>query len=109
MIIKDVMKDTVVIEWKPPLDDGGLEISRYSVEKCESMKGIWMKVADVSKDVVTYCVQKLKGNAEYMFRVFAENPVGASEPLESDPVTTKSSTGIGKISKQLSVNPIYEK
>lgn len=52
-----------------------------------------MKVADVEKDVRTYCIQKLQGNAEYMFRVFAENPVGASEPLESGPVALKSLTG----------------
>jgi hypothetical protein len=34
----------VTIEWKPPADDGGLEISKYSVEKCDVQKMVWMKV-----------------------------------------------------------------
>lgn len=95
MIVKDVQKDTVTIQWKPPADDGGLELSKYSVEKCDAETGIWMKVADVSKDVVTYCVQKLQEDSEYLFRVFAENSVGASEPLESEPVAIKSPAGTG--------------
>lgn len=55
-----------------------------------------MKVAEVSKDVSTYCVQKLQEDNEYMFRVFAENPVGTSEPLESEPIVLKSPTEVGK-------------
>ncbi|CAG2061870.1 unnamed protein product [Timema podura] len=47
-------------------------------------------VADVEKDVSSYCVQKLREDAEYMFRVIAENPVGSSEALESDTVTIRS-------------------
>lgn len=79
------------------MDDGGLDISRYSIEKCDSKKKIWMKVAEVESDVMTYCVQKLQENAEYMFRVFAENPVGMSEPLESEMVSLKSPSTIGKL------------
>nr|CAD7570417.1 unnamed protein product [Timema californicum] len=90
IVVKDIRKDTVTIEWKPPADDGGLELSKYSVEKCELEKMVWMKVADVEKDVSSYCVQKLREDAEYMFRVIAENPVGSSEALESDTVTIRS-------------------
>lgn len=96
MIVRDIQKDTVTIEWKPPADDGGLDICKYSVEKCEANKGVWMKVADVSKEVDSYCVQRLQEDSEYMFRVVAENPVGASEPLESEPVTVKPTSGHSK-------------
>nr|CAD7257406.1 unnamed protein product [Timema shepardi] len=61
IVVKDIRKDTVTIEWKPPADDGGLELSKYSVEKCELEKMVWMK-----------------------------NPVGSSEALESDTVTIRS-------------------
>lgn len=43
-MIVDVRKESVVLEWKPPIDDGGLELSKYSVEKCDVEKMIWMKV-----------------------------------------------------------------
>lgn len=52
-----------------------------------------IQVADVEKDVSSYCVQRLKEDSEYMFRVIAENPVGASEALESDTVTIRSKFG----------------
>ncbi|PSN52174.1 Titin [Blattella germanica] len=90
MVVKDIRKESVTIEWKPPADDGGLELSKYSVEKCDVEKMVWMKVADVEKDVSSYCVQRLREDAEYMFRVIAENPVGTSEALESDTVTIRS-------------------
>jgi hypothetical protein len=44
MVVKDIRKESVTIEWKPPADDGGLELSKYSVEKCDVEKMVWMKV-----------------------------------------------------------------
>lgn len=82
----------MVIAWKPPLDDGGIELSKYSIEKCEVEKQEWTKVADVETDVRSYCVQKLREDSTYMFRVVANNPVGASEPLESDTLRLHSGT-----------------
>jgi hypothetical protein len=47
----------------------------------------------VEKDVSSYCVQQLREDSEYMFRVIAENPVGTSDALESDTVTVRSKFG----------------
>jgi hypothetical protein len=47
----------------------------------------------VEKDVSSYCVQRLREDSEYMFRVIAENPVGTSEALESETVTVCSKFG----------------
>jgi hypothetical protein len=44
IVVKDIRKESVTIEWKPPADDGGLELSKYSVEKCDVEKMVWMKV-----------------------------------------------------------------
>ncbi|XP_031619550.1 titin-like isoform X6 [Contarinia nasturtii] len=87
--VTDIKKDSVVIAWTPPIDDGGLDITKYGIEKCDPEKMVWIKVAEVEKTIVTYCVQKLLPNAQYIFRVVAENPIGASEPIESNPVTIK--------------------
>lgn len=40
-------------------------------------------------DITSYMVQKLRQNAEYMFRLVAQNPIGTSEPIESDVVNFK--------------------
>lgn len=104
--VKDVRKDSIVIEWKPPEDDGGLEIVKYSIEKCDQEKGTWIKVADVTKGIDSYCIQRLAINSQYLFRVAAENPIGCSEPLESEPVTIKKIIGkyiILFVSSQLSL------
>jgi DNA-directed RNA polymerase III subunit RPC5 len=89
MAVKEVSTDAIVIEWKPPVDDGGLEISQYIIEKCEGEQKAWIKIADVDRSIESYCLQKLTENSQYLFRVTAQNPVGVSEPLESDPVTIK--------------------
>lgn len=97
--IKDVQKDVVVIAWTPPIDDGGLEITKYLIEKCDPENLVWIKVAEVERSISSYTVQKLANNAQYLFRVIAENPIGASEPIESDPVTIKVKYGKNTISK----------
>lgn len=89
MRIKEINSDSVTIEWSKPSDDGGLDISSYQVERCNVGKMIWSKVADVNHDMSAYSIQKLHEDAEYMFRVCAQNAVGASEFLESEPVTVK--------------------
>lgn len=89
MRIRDINSDSVTIEWNKPSDDGGLDISSYQVERCNVGKMIWSKVADVGHDLSAYSVQKLHEDAEYMFRVCAQNAVGASEFLESESVTVK--------------------
>lgn len=90
MLIKDIEKQSATISWNPPLDDGGLEITKYLIEKYEIASMTWTKVADVEKTVTSYTVQELQTNAEYMFRVYAQNPIGKSEPLESKTVSIKS-------------------
>jgi len=56
----------------------------------------------VEKDVSSYCVQRLREDAEYMFRVIAENPVGVSEALESETITVRSKFGkLGVVVKLL--------
>ncbi|ETN62157.1 myosin light chain kinase [Anopheles darlingi] len=84
IIVRELSPEAVVIEWKPPSDDGGLEISQFTIEKCDDAnKNAWIKVAEVQKNIKSYCIQKLIDSTQYHFRVIAQNPVGCSEPLES--------------------------
>lgn len=94
VIMREISRESVTIEWKPPLDDGGLELTKYAIEKHEPDNNRWIKVADVDRDVETYCIQKLNENCEYMFRVIAQNPVGFSEALESEPIVIKTALDV---------------
>ncbi len=89
LLLREISEEAVVLEWKPPGDDGGLDIQQYSIEKCDPSQKAWIKIADVDKDIESYCIQNLIENAQYLFRVIAKNPIGSSEPLESEPVTVK--------------------
>lgn len=91
--IKSVKKDSIKLEWTPPIDDGGLEVLTYTLEKCDLTQKIWVKVSDFEKDINSYCVQKLAKNSQYLFRVVASNPIGSSEPTESATVLIESKFG----------------
>lgn len=89
LLFREVSDEAVLLEWKPPGDDGGLDIQQYSIEKMEPNQKAWIKIADVDRNIESYCIQNLIENAQYLFRVIAKNPIGSSEPLEGDPVTVK--------------------
>lgn len=46
IMINDITSDSVELEWKPPTDDGGLEITKYIIEKCDTENKKWTKVND---------------------------------------------------------------
>ncbi|CAH0684241.1 unnamed protein product [Chilo suppressalis] len=94
VIMREISRESVTIEWKPPLDDGGLELTKYAIEKHEPEIDQWVKVADVDKTVETYCIQRLNENCEYMFRIMAQNPIGYSEALESEPIVIKTALDV---------------
>lgn len=93
VIAKEIRQDRVTIEWRPPIDDGGVELERYTIEKCEASKKAWTKVGDVDKEVENFCAQKLQQDVDYLFRIVATNVVGASDPLESEQIRTRTSFG----------------
>lgn len=84
LVVSTLKKDTARLEWKPPRDCGGLDLTHYIVEKCSPGDNSWIKVAEVDSHLLTYDVHKLKPNSQYRFRVIACNTIGESDPLESD-------------------------
>lgn len=81
--VSGVTKNSCVLSWKPPADDGGEPIRHYLVERMDTEKGRWEKVAEVSRG--TNCeVPKLAEGKKYMFRVSAVSNQGQSEPLETE-------------------------
>ncbi|KAL3123332.1 hypothetical protein niasHT_006030 [Heterodera trifolii] len=53
----------------------------------------WERVPAENVTLPNYTVRNLEKGAQYQFRVFAENMVGISEPLNGEPVTAKDPFG----------------
>lgn len=88
VIFDEVHKDHMIVSWKPPLDDGGSEITNYIIEKKDAHRDIWMPVT--SATVKTTCkIPKLLEGREYQIRIYAENLYGISDPLISDEMKAK--------------------
>uniref|UniRef100_A0A3Q2Y7X2 Fibronectin type-III domain-containing protein n=1 Tax=Hippocampus comes TaxID=109280 RepID=A0A3Q2Y7X2_HIPCM len=85
---EEVRKNSVILVWDAPEDDGGCEVDSYILEKCETRRMVW---STYSASVVTaYCnVTRLVEGNEYIFRVRAENKMGTGPAVESKPVTVR--------------------
>lgn len=83
--VESVTADSATLQWSPPKDDGGSEITDYVIEKKDKFSPRWNKVAEVPADQTALKVDKLKEGDEYQFRVTPKNKAGEGGP--SSPVT----------------------
>ena len=82
-------RDSISVSWSAPASDGGSPIQSYIVERRDVKRNTWMTAGNTKPEQLDLTVTKLMEGNEYLIRVFAENEVGASEPVESEPVTAK--------------------
>ncbi len=78
----EATKSTVTLQWKPPKDDGGSDISGYIIEKCREGSDVWEKCPGIFIQPKA-TVKHLDEGKSYKFRVKAENIHGESDPLET--------------------------
>uniref|UniRef100_A0A673JCP6 Uncharacterized protein n=1 Tax=Sinocyclocheilus rhinocerous TaxID=307959 RepID=A0A673JCP6_9TELE len=83
-----VTPDSMVIEWRPPKDDGGSPVMNYIVEKRESNKETWGGVSSGSTST-TLKISRLQQGVEYVLRIRAENKMGIGAALESAPTVAR--------------------
>ncbi len=72
--VENIFHDSVLMTWKPPLNDGGSFISQYIVEKCEPPDENWVRCA------VTRCASLRQHNRRSVRTQFLKN-VCSSLPL----------------------------
>lgn len=88
----DVTKESVTLAWAKPEQDGGSRITGYLVEALEKGQDKWVKCGVTKFNHFT--VSGLRENAEYFFRVRAENYAGFSDTKEMiNPVVVKDQLG----------------
>ena len=80
-------KETCVISWKPPLDNGGSPVERYIVEKQDTARGGWTPAGETNADNNSLRLTKLTPGKEYLFRVRAVNKEGEGDALETSGAT----------------------
>lgn len=72
-------KSTVSLSWARPRDDGGSRVTGYYVERREVSTEKWVRHNKTHITTTMYNVTGLIPDAEYMFRVVAQNDIGQSE------------------------------
>ncbi|CAG5133824.1 unnamed protein product, partial [Candidula unifasciata] len=94
-VVENIRDDSVVLSWKPPLNDGGSFITEYTIEKQEPPSDKWVRVA--STRFTFHNVSGLSPNKEYSFRVFADNFYGRSDPCQpTAPIKTEEPESVRK-------------
>lgn len=73
----------IEIKWKPPKDDGGSAVTNYIIESEQVGKGLWTKLGDVSADKTSIRDRNVTHGKKYNYRIYAENPEGLSDALET--------------------------
>lgn len=89
--VTDVFKDNCIVHWRPPVDDGGTEISHYIIEALDLTEPCceW-NVLGHSKSQ-EFKAEFLQEGHRYKFRVSAVNKLGQSSPclIKGDGVLIK--------------------
>jgi len=74
----------LTVEWGAPESDGGAPLEGYKIAVRDAKRQMWMEVGRVAYDVQKLKVQDLVEGSEYFIRIFAQNEVGFSDPLENE-------------------------
>ncbi|CAH1969101.1 unnamed protein product [Acanthoscelides obtectus] len=84
----NVTKNSMTLHWKPPKDNGGSEITHYTVEKLDTANMRWVPCGEAVGTSMR--VDHLSEGHDYQFRVKAHNKEGESLPLTTtDSITAK--------------------
>lgn len=76
--VSTVSKYSMVVEWAPPVRDGGSPIIGYHIERKEKNSILWTKLNKFVIPDARFKTSGLEEGIEYEFRVFAENIAGLS-------------------------------
>ena len=80
----------ITLAWESPASDGGSALTSYVIEKKDTKRAEYVFVGNVDATTLQHTVTRLFEGCDYMFRVFAENPAGLSQPCEVDkPITAR--------------------
>ncbi|XP_065135800.2 immunoglobulin-like and fibronectin type III domain-containing protein 1 isoform X1 [Paramisgurnus dabryanus] len=74
------------LKWNPPKDDGGSEVTNYIIERQQVGQNTWEKIGDISANHLTFRDRNVSRGKRYIYRIYAENLEGISEPMETEKI-----------------------
>jgi titin len=80
--VTDIFRDSCLVTWQPPANDGGSPVTGYIVERTSSFSPRWTPVNKTPVAETTLKVDDLIEDNQYQFRVIAHNKAGPSEPSQ---------------------------
>jgi len=80
----EVDSSYITLSWDSPDNDGGSALTGYVIEKRDVKRAEYMFLANVDASTLQYKAIRLFEGCDYLFRVFAENQAGLSQPCELD-------------------------
>ncbi|CAF3389468.1 unnamed protein product [Rotaria socialis] len=82
LVVKDIIGQTVTIQWDAPENDGGKPIRGYNIERRDVQRATWLKEGRCK--TTTFEIESLPLGGQHLIRVTAENEEGLSAPCEID-------------------------
>uniref|UniRef100_A0A3Q3JJU8 Fibronectin type-III domain-containing protein n=1 Tax=Monopterus albus TaxID=43700 RepID=A0A3Q3JJU8_MONAL len=79
VVVQSPTKESMVVVWEKPSNDGGSKILGYHLELKEKNSILWVKQNKQLIPETRFKVVSLEEGIEYEFRVYAENIVGISK------------------------------
>lgn len=64
LVAKEVDKTSATMEWKPPLDDGGIELKGYVVEYSEIFTEQWKQVEEICPHPICHVQNLTEGKTD---------------------------------------------
>ena len=77
--VTSLYKDSLVLTWNPPLDDGGSPITGYHVEQRSLSRHGWVRLTSFPVSGTSLKVNSLIPGESYQFRITAENRIGQGD------------------------------
>ena len=82
--VKEIYKDYIVITWEAPKDDGGCDVTGYTIEKKDTRKTSFVNAGSTDGKTYEFKITKLVEGNEYDIRISAENEIGQSDWTKTD-------------------------
>jgi hypothetical protein len=80
--ISDIGSDDCMINWMPPLDDGGCPFRGYIIERKKTIGSRWIRLNGALCSFHSFHAKRMVEGQKYQVRVTAVNEVGQSEPSD---------------------------
>uniref|UniRef100_A0A4W5RHX8 Immunoglobulin like and fibronectin type III domain containing 1, tandem duplicate 4 n=1 Tax=Hucho hucho TaxID=62062 RepID=A0A4W5RHX8_9TELE len=82
--ILETTSTVIELQWGAPKDDGGSPVTNYIIERQQLGQTVWKKMGDVAADKTTYRDRNVVHGKLYIYKIFAVNPEGTSDALQTE-------------------------